>query len=798
MRQALNFWLRHRFEGAWLVLVIAIATGLATTVWSIADSVWFERLPFADPAKLVSVGWTSEADVSRMASTSTEEFQDLKHSTSELFDLAAWEAGGRWFLRSETALVEVAGTSVTTNLFDVLGVQAARGRTFRLGDADSNGTVAVVSDRLWRARFNADPGIVGRVVAVAVGPLEERAIQIVGVLPPRVALRQTGLREMDLMVAVPDGLRPGGARSRRSLDRVLLARLRSGVTAEAAEARLTSVFQAIDREFPLSTRTRTATIVGLHEHWFGRSKPFLWLLAAVAGFLLLVAAANAVGVMLALASRRTREMAVRTAIGAGRAHLVRQALRESGLVACIAGVLSLVIAATLVRLFVAFAPADVPRLAEASLDWSGALLATFLVAVFCVFLGLVPAVGRRHRDVVVALQAGGTTSTASRQTLVVRRFAIAVQLAVVLALLAAAGLVSATLWRMLAQPLGFDPDRVVVCRVTPTRPYFTDLPRYQQVMNDVRREAELAAGSSAALTLDPPLADWSSQMRVGFLDRPPAFVATKFVSEGFFGTMHIPLLAGRDFQRSDLATGEFVIVNEMFARSFFGGAEKAVGREIDFGTRQLVVGVVGNVREAGLVVPLAPVLYPVLATAARRTPGAFYVVMRPRDDSPNLMRGIEQAIRRTDPSLHVEVSVLTDRLRAQTAIAKTLATAIGSLALCSVLLAALGIYATVAQVVGDRQREMAIRSTLGASRRSLVVLAARGIGIPAMAGLVGGGLLSWTIARVTRQFLFEMTPFDPTIWLAAAVGLVATAGAAAWWPARRAATLDPAVVLRDS
>ncbi len=397
-----------------------------------------------------------------------------------------------------------------------------------------------------------------------------------------------------------------------------------------------------------------------------------------------------------------------------------------------------------------------------------------------------------------ALQSGGTTSTASRRTMLVRRVAIAAQLAVVLALLAAAGLVSVTLWRMLAQPLGFDPDRVVIARVTPTHPYFTDLPRYQRIMDDVRREAGAAVGGSAALTLDPPLADWSSPMRVDFLDRQPVFVATKFVSDGFFRTMQIPMLAGRDFDRSDFVTGEFVIVNEMFARTFFGGVDKAVGREIDFGTRQRVVGVVGNVREAGLVVPMTPILYPVLATAARRTPGAFYLVVRPRGGGANLTGEVEQAIRRADSSLHVKASVLTDRMRAQTAIARTLTSVVGGLAMCAVLLAALGIYATIAQVVEDRQREMAIRSALGASGRSLIMLAARGIGTATVAGVVGGGMLSWIVAKVTRRFLFEMTPFDPAIWFGAAIVLVGTAMTAAWWPARRAATRDPAVVLRDS
>ena len=799
MRQAFAFWLRHRAEGIWLVLVIAVATAVATTVWSIAGSVWFDRLPYADPDRLVSLGWTIEGSPGRTQATSVEEFEDLKRTTGEMFDLAAWESDWLWFLRLGEEPVEVTGAAATTNLFEVLGVQPALGRTFSADDANANGTMAVISNRLWVAAFNRDPNVIGRNVTVAVGPQRvDRVIQIVGVLPARGAVRRPDAREVDLMVAVPDGLRPGGSRSRRIYDRILIARLKSGVTPEAVESRTTPIFREIDRVTGLFVRTRTASVVGLHEHWFGRTKPFLLLLGAAAAFLLLVAAANGAGVMLALGSRRVREIAVRTAIGAGRRHLVAQALRESAVIATAAAGLSVVAAATMLRVFVAWGPASLPRLAEASLDWTAVLFASGVAAVFCVMLGVVPAYARRQRDVLSVLQSGGATSTASRRTLRVRQLAIAVQLAVVLALLAAAGLVSSTLWRMLSQPLGFDPDRTIIAKITPTKPYFADPPTYQRVMDDARRAAVTVPGvAGAALAFDPPLADFGSQMQVRFLDQPPKFIVTKMISSGFFAVMKIPLLAGRDFQTSDFVTGDFVIVNEMFARTYFGGVDRAVGKEIDFGTRRRVVGVVGNVREEGLTVPLKPILYPVLSTA-RWTPGVFHVVVRYRGGEAGALRSIEAALLRADPTSHVDVLPLGERLRAQTAVVRTQSAVIGLLAICALLLAGLGIYATITQIVEDRQREMAIRSALGATGRSLIALTARGVGVSAIVGVAGGGLLSWIVARVTRQFLFEMSPFDPVVWISAAVLLVGTAVAAAWWPARRAAAVDPAVVLRQA
>jgi macrolide transport system ATP-binding/permease protein len=375
---------------------------------------------------------------------------------------------------------------------------------------------------------------------------------------------------------------------------------------------------------------------------------------------------------------------------------------------------------------------------------------------------------------------------------------IVVQTAVVLALLAAAGLVSATLWRLQAQPLGFDPTGVVIAQVTPTEKYFLDPQRYQQSMDDVRAQLQSAPGQrDVALAFDPPLSSYPSRMQVRFLERAPEFVSAKFVSDGFFAAMRTPLLAGRDFQRSDYTSGAFAIVNERFARTYFGSVEGAVGREFDFGPRHRVVGVVADVREEGVTTPMAPVIYPLLS-ASLRTPGMFHVVSREARMTSNALRVIEDAVRRADPTLHVEASVLADRLRAQTATVRTQSAVLALLAVVTLGLATLGIYATISQTVEDRRREMAIRSTLGASPTGLVALVMRGVAASIGVGVVAGGLLSWIVARVTRQFLFEMSPFDPVVWSAAAGLLLVAGAAAAWIPARRAGLVNPISALKDN
>jgi hypothetical protein len=300
-----------------------------------------------------------------------------------------------------------------------------------------------------------------------------------------------------------------------------------------------------------------------------------------------------------------------------------------------------------------------------------------------------------------------------------------------------------------------------------------------------------------ALAFDPPLASYASQMQVRFLDRTPEFVSTKFVSDGFFNAMGTPLLAGRDFRQADYTTGAFAIVNERFAVTYFGSVEGALGREFDFGPRHQVIGVVANVREEGVTTPIAPVLYPLLATSLR-TPGLFHIVSREGRPSGEAVRVVEEAVRRADPTLHVEGSMLSERLRTQTATARTQSAVLALLAAVTLGLAMLGIYATISQMVEDRRREMAIRSTLGASSRGLVALVMRGVALTIALGVVGGGLLSWIVARVTRQVLFDMSPFDPFVWTTAAVLLMASGALAAWLPARRAGLVNPIIALKHN
>ena len=796
MHQNLRFWLRHRGQAAWLVVVLSLATAVATTAWSISYGVWLSPTPFREPDRLVSVGWIDSRDGERWPRTSIPEYMDWHAATGGLLTLASAESMSGWYLQTGDSVIDAHVVSATTNYFDVLGVPAQAGRLFQANDASSPaGDIGVISDRLWRTSFGGDPGVIGRSMHT-VSVREDHTVTIVGVLPPRVRLpflKDTA----DLIVATEDGVRAGQLTSRRTYPRTVIARLADHVTREQAEARLTPILRQIDHDHPLFSRTRTASLMPLHEYFYGGSRQFLLLLGAAALLVVIVTAANAAGVMLAMLSRRSHELAVRVAIGASPGRLVQQALGELAVIATVAALLSVMFAQGFVHAFVAWAPRDVPRLDDVTVDWRAGGIALVVSLGFSLLLGVLPGTLRRHVDVVGALHSGGGTSTTSSRTLLGRRIAIGLQVALVLALLAASGLVGGTLRRLLNQPLGFNPDRVVVAEVRPTRAYFKDPVQYQQVMDRMLTAAATAPGSrDVALAFDPPLGT-GSRVRVDFLDRPGRGVAEKMVSGGFFRVMGIPFLAGRDFTRVDYTTGQFVIVNELFAKNFLGGVQAAVGREIVLGPlRHQVVGVVGNVREAGLSEPLAPVFYPVLSTTLL-TPGMFHVVSREATGT-SMLGVLEQAVHRADTTSYVHAYGLSDRLIAQTAVARTQTAVLGLLAAFTLLLAALGIYATIAQIVDDRQRDFGIRSALGASSQSLVLLATRAVLAPVIAGAFGGAALAWVVARVVRQFLFNMSPFDPFVWTAATFALITAAACAAWLPARRAGNVDPVVALRHS
>jgi putative ABC transport system permease protein len=814
MRQALRFWSRHWAQALWIVGSLGLAIGVATATWSVGYAVWLESLPVREPDRLVSIGYQDSNSPGRSTSFALRDLGTL-NAQHDLFEGIAGSGSeynmvgeDGWYLETGNGLVTLNAARVTTNFLDVLGTTPLVGRSFRNGDGESGAPeVAMISHRLWQSAFGASPDVIGRRVQISLASRSTRAVEIIGVLKPRVTipLREA---EMNFLVSPPADWQLGRSQiSWSTRISSVVARLRPDVSLAIANARVSSLLHALDREssapvasvggslVPTRTRVRSASVLPLQQTWFGGSQQLLVLLATAAVLVVTVACTNALGVLLALAVRRSRELAVRSALGGSALRIRRMLIVELVPLAVAIAVVALLAARGLVAGFAAMAPTGLLRVADARVDWPAAFMAVGVAVTAMVAMGLIVAISQAgRRRLLPALQSGSAGAT--RNSFRSRRLLIAAQIGIALTLLTATGLVASSLWRLLKQPLGFDMRGVLSVGVTAIQPYFSEPGRYMQFIDAVQRQVQGAPGRrEVAITRDPPLANSFGSIRVTSLDGTYRQVPTKPVSDGFFRVMGIPMLTGRDFTPAD-QTGCTTIVNALFARTFAGGVQQAAGTQVILGGAQCtIVAVVGDVRERGLAEDFTPMLYPRFSNrlALRET----YLVTRESGSLVDATRNIREAIRRVDPTAVVTIQPLADRFSTQTAASRMGMTGLGALAGFTILLACLGIAATVAQVSAERRRELAIRSALGATARSLVVLMTRSIVSATAFGLFLGALLSWWLGPLVSRFLFQISAFNPLIWLGCAVSLSGVVALAAWLPARSIHSIDPADVLRQ-
>jgi putative ABC transport system permease protein len=813
LKQGLSYWRRHSLPAIWLIAALGLAIGVATAAWSVAYAVWYRPLPAHQPDRLVSVGYYSRTSDVRSNSITIAELHDWKTSGDVFADVAG--IGGEfnsstedgWFLERPEALLPLEVTRVTVNFLDVLGVTPLLGRSFRREDGEPGAPeVAVISHRLWQSAFGASPDAVGRRVTVSVASRGSRSVQVVGVLPPGLTI-PARTTEITFLVGPPEQWRGAQAQSNRVHYVSVVGRLRAGMSLEAAASRLTAMMQGTPKgslaAAPLvdgisttwQVRTRTASVIPLQQFWYGTAREWINVAAAACVLVVLVACANALGVLLALASRRSKEMAVRSALGGSPVRLRCSLVMELLPIGIAVAGLSIVVAQALIATFLATAPSGILRLHDAHVDWKAGTLAMLATLAAVAGSGLVSAfIQTRRRDILVPLQTGSLTTT--HHSFRSRQILITAQVASALGLVTATGLVAGSFHRLLDQPLGFDIDRVLSIGIIATRPYFSEPGRYLQFIDDVHREVAAAPGQrQVAVTTDPPLATGPGSMRVTSPDGTFRQVVSKPVSDGFFGVMGIPMLAGRDFRRAD-RTGCTVIVNSTFARTFSSGVARTAGSEVTLGgARCTIIGVVGDVRDRGLADAFVPVIYPLFSNRMARR--ETYLVSRESGSMAYAMPHILDAIKRVDPTAYVTVRPLSDRLHTQTSTFRMAMVAFGTLAAFTVFLACLGVAATVAQLSTERHRELAIRRALGASARSLMLLMTRFVAVPLGIGLILGAIMSSWVAPLIGRFLFQTTPLHATVWgLSSIVVLTAATGVAAWLPARRVQWLDPAALLR--
>ena len=785
-----------------IVLTLALCIGATTAIFSVVYTVLFRPLPFADPGQILLVRTTWKdmgssfsvgnwADVKRQATT----FEHFVPAYGESFNLAG----------SDTP-ENVDGARVGADYFALLGVRPALGRSFLPEEAaPGRADVVLLSDGIWRRRFGAEPGVVGREVR-----LDGRPHTVIGVMP---AAMDYTLFDEELWV--PTAFTPAQLAMHDEHYLTVLGRLKPGVAAARAEAEMRSLGRWLETTYPKDNRDRAIVMAPLMEELVGDYRPRLFVLLGAVGFVLLIACANIANLLLARGAARSREIAIRAAIGAGRGHLLRQALTESLVLAGAGGLLGLLAGYWGVSLLAALGPEDVPRLAQARVDGPVLAFALGLTVLSGLAFGLAPALRSATRLPHEALKEGGRSGSRAGSRDRLRNVLVVTEVALALVLLTGAGLLIRSAIALNDVNPGFDPRGVVAGRVSlPAVTYETP----EQVTRAFERiEESLAAVpgvSSAALVSSAPLEGGGSN---GLIPEGRALDISstinslmRLVTPDYFATMRIGLVRGRTFTQSDKPGAPLVmVINETLAREAFPGQDP-IGKRIaccEAGPDgspnwKEVVGVVSDVRATGLDEEPVPEFYLPMVQA----PGAAWswtdrtmtAVARAQGDAVPLMTPLRRAVAEVDPSLPLyNLGTMQGRLLdslAQSRFSTMLLTAFGAIALA---LAAIGVYGIISYGVAQRTQEIGIRMALGARHGDVLAMVVRHGAALAGIGLVVGLAGALALSRLVSSLLFRVSPTDPPTFATGMVVLTAVAILAAAIPARRAARTDPMLALRN-
>jgi putative ABC transport system permease protein len=781
-----------------VVLTLALCIGGTAAVFGAVYAVLFRPLPWARPEGVLVV---RELWRGQMGAVSVGNWADLRRR-DRMFQHLVPTYPQQLNLAGQDQPENVPAARVGADFFQLLGVAPALGRTFA-PEEDSPGRdqVVVLSDGLWRRRFGADPAVIGQEVR-----LDGRPATVIGVMPA--SLDFTLLGEQ---LWVPTAFTPERLAQHDEHFLTVLGRLRPGVRTAEAQAELAAIARELERDFPRENQARGLGAFSLMEELVQDYRPRLFVLLGAVGFVLLIACANIGNLLLAQGSARGREMAIRAAVGAGRGHLLRQALTENLLLAGLGGGLGVLVAHWTIRGLTAFGPEDVPRLAQARVDGPmlGFMLAITLAA--GLLFGLAPALRLAARPPHAPLKegrTGGVHRDRLRSTLVVAEIALA------LLLLTGAGLLLRSAAALNRVEPGYDPTSVVAARVSlPTTGYEapeqarTAFERLAQRLSaapgvsasGVASVAPLEGGSSNGLTPEGHPFDIASAINSDL----------RIVSPGYLAAMRIPLHRGRGFTDEDREGAPLVmIINDRLAREAFPGQDP-IGKRIaccssdsDGGPSwKTVVGVVADVRARDMSQPAEPEFYLPLAQAPDPAwdwiQRSMTVAARGSGDPIRLVPGLREAVRGVDPAVPLyQVGTMDDRITrslAQARFSTALLTAFGAVAL---LLAAIGVFGVISYGVSQRTREIGVRVALGADTGDVVRLIVRHGARLAGAGLLIGLGAALVATRLLGALLYQVSPTDPPTFVIGATVLGLSALAAAALPALRAARLDPATALR--
>jgi putative ABC transport system permease protein len=784
--------------GTTLAALIALALGIGanSAIFSVVSGVLLNPLPYPEPDRLTVVMMKNPTAGFPRFSVSLADFEDLRRQNRSFQGLVAY-AGRRFNLTGSDRPEALRGAGVSADFFHTLKMEPALGRGFRPEEDRLGGErVAVLSDGLWRRRFGADPGIVGRTLM-----LDGEPRTVVGVAPPGTGLPLRG------EIWVPLAANPA-EESRGAHHLTVLGRLKPGVTLARARTELAQIAARLERQYPDSNAGWGTVVLPLGEFAVEEVRASLLILLVFVSFVLLIACADVANLLLARVAAREREIALRAALGASRARLVRQVLTETLILFLAGGALGLLLAGWGTRALIALDPDGIPRAQEVHLD-GRVLLFTLAVSLGTGLLfGLIPALTGAGRRLSESLKEGGRGMAGGVRGRLVRNFLVLAQVALTLVLLLGAGLLIQSFARLQAVDPGFRPAGAIAAQLAlPPAKYGKPERQIAFYRGLLERVRALPGVEQAGLIYPLPLGDSDLVFAFSVAGRPappPNAVPNanaRTASPGAFQALGIPLRRGRLFDERDTPSGmPVVVVNETMASRVWPG-ENPLGKRIAFGDPKdpklqwsTVVGVVGDVRHEALGKEAGSEVY--LPQFQQPIPYAVLVV-RGGGDPARLAAPVREAVKSLDPDLPVDkVTTLRDVVAASLAQSRFKAVLLALFAGLALVLAVVGVYGVVSYSVAQRTHEIGVRMALGAGRDSVLLLVVRQGMTQVLIGLALGLAGAWYASRLLAGEIYGLSVTDPLTFVAMPLALGLVALAANYFPARRATQVDPLVALR--
>jgi putative ABC transport system permease protein len=778
--------------------ILGIGIGSSVAVFSVVNGVLLKSLPYPEPDRLVRL-----EHLAPYQTVSEPEFVDYKRDVKSFQHLAAYNVFATTLASTDAEPERVSAAAVTEDFFSVLGTRMWLGRPFTAEENRRGGPFAVVlSHAFWTRRFGGDSSIVGRQIM-----LNERNRTVVGVMPPAAAFPT-----QQVSVWQPMRLNYDTLWTRNNHYLQLLGRLGPGATIDRARLETSELAKRMVRDFPTmydATKPLIAKVNPLSSVLVAESRPFLVTLFIAVTLVLMIACVNVANLMLARGEVRRREVAIRTAMGASRYRVMRQALTESLMLALIGGAAGVAVAVVTVGAVRTLIPPSVPRAGEVSVDLVVLLFALGVTVITGMLCGVVPAFRVARDDASNTLKEGGRSAGAGlgrgrvRQALVVSEIALAV------VTLAGAGLMMRSLWNMQAMDLGFRPENILAVQVSPPARYADQqaVQLHDRVMTRVRA---LPGVETVAAVEDLPITDGNSMWSINIDGGPTESVADapaampQKVTPGYFELMRVPLIRGRTFTEADHANAPPVaVVNETMARTMWPGVD-VIGRTVGVLNEQMpqatVVGVVKDVRSSGFLADPPPTMYFTVAQAqkiAYYVPAQIWYLARTTGDPAQIASQVRSIVREIEPATPISrLQTMTEAVAASVAPRRFTSLLLAGFAVVALVLAGFGIYSVIAYSVSQRRAEMGIRMALGAKRHQVT---GQVLGEGIRTGLIGaaaGIAIALATTRFLRSLVVGVSPMDPLTLFTVATALLLVALVASYVPARRASGVDPVRAIR--